>query len=676
MSDTFRWTRANTPVERVSYESWADISLDGLDELASARVNLLTKAVKAYIDGEPHDPSLEQFGVYRATVLRAFRRCTGLDSFGRAVGWQGLLPHRRLSTPERHAPLVRSGRMAQGGLTGALGSVLSRYPAVRAGLDDFLIGCAMRKVGYEAAICAASVHGKFLELCKDAGIPGSSWPFTTKYQGRESIRRYCNKFINENYDQIVSTQYGSKARARANTSTGHQGRLACTRPFDIVELDEHKCGFIGAIGVPSPEGLRWLPMERITIVLVVERFFKVVLGYAVVLRREANSGDVLDALNAAVGGGAPSCDVDGLSRSSVAKLPRELSETFEWCGFDALLLDNALAHLSHDVIERAKKIVGCDVNFGPKARFERRSLVENVFGQLEKRGFRRIPLTTGVSPVDPQRQSPEKAAGQARIPLEGLLRFVDDVISEYNTHQGKSNYGDSPMGRLEAGCDDQDGMGFMFPVLPPLPAHLAGLNESVYSVSVRGNKKTGRRPYFTFKKESYTGFELSKNFDLIGKRVRLHVVRKDIRSIEVFDYYSGRFIDTCKVMGGWAKHEHSLDARSHINSLIASGQLRVEYGESAVAKFNEVVLIACETATKASKPGKRLLSTFAATSELAGTAPRKSAFSGELGLEGDLKASRPREDELVESDDVERMAPDEYLDYKFTSVLGFENDGD
>lgn len=674
MSATFQWTRANTPVERMLYESWADISLDGLDDLASARVNLLTKAVKAYIDGEPYDPSLEQFGVYRATVLRAFRRCTRLDQFGRVVGWQGLLPYLRLSSPERRAPLVRSGRMAQGGLTGALGSVLSRYPAVRVGLDDFLIGCAMRKVGYEAGICAASVHGKFIELCENAGIPSTSWPFTTKYQGRESIRRYCNMFMKENYDQIVSTQYGSKARARANTSTGHQGRLACIRPFDIVELDEHKCGFIGAIGVPSPEGLRWLPMERITIVLVVERFFKVVLGYAVVLRREANSGDVLDALNAAVGGGAPSCEVDGLARSSVAKLPRELSETFEWCGFDALLLDNALAHLSHDVIERAKKIVGCDVNFGPKARFERRSLVENVFGQLERRGFRRIPLTTGVSPVDPQRQSPEKAAGQARISLEGLLQFVDDVISEYNTQQGKSNYGDSPMGRLEAGYDDQDGMGFMFPVLPPLPVHLAGLNESVYSVSVRGDKKTGRRPYFTFKKEPYTGLELSKNFDLIGKRVRLHVVRKDIRSIEVFDYQSGRFIDTCKVMGGWSRHEHSLDARSHINSLIASGQLRVGYGESAVAKFNEAVISAGELAKKAAKLNKHVLATFAATSELAGLKAEEDRLSEGARFE-DQKAPRRGKALPVERDDEgDSELSDEYLDYRFTSTAGGGSD--
>lgn len=674
MSGEFRWTRANTPVERLSYESWTSISLDGLDDLASVRVHLLTKAIKDYIDGEPHDRSLEARGIYRSTVLRAFRRCTALDSFGRVVGWPGVLPYLRLQPPQRRAPLVRTGRMAQGGLTGALASTLNSYPTVRDGIDDFLMGCAMRKKGYEAGISAASVHRKFLALCEAVGIPDSKWPFTTKYQGRESIRRYCNKFISDNYDQIVSTQYGSKARARANTSTGCRSRLVCTRPFDIVELDEHKCGFIGAIGVPSPEGLRWLPMERITIVMVVERFYKVVLGYAVVLRREANSGDVLDALNAALGADAPSCAVEGLTYSSVAKLPRELSETFRWCGFDALLVDNALAHLANDVVERARDIIGCDVNFGPKARFERRALVENVFGLLERRGFRRIPLTTGVSPTDPQRQSPEKVAGQARIPLEALLQLIDDVVGEYNTHQGKANYGDSPMGRLEAGNDDQDGMGFLFPVLPPLPAHVAGLDMSVYKVSVRGSKGKGRRPYFTFMKEAYTGPALCRDFDLIGKRVHLHVRRKGVRTIDVFAR-SGRFIDTCTVMGGWSRHEHSVDVRSHINSLIATGQLRVGHGESAVAKFNEAVMNASASGEKTQRPSKRLLSTFAATSELAGLKPEEGGSSRGAMPVGGTEALHPGKPQLPGSDEGADLMPlEEYLDYEITHLPRSEND--
>lgn len=674
MTATFSWTRANTPIERLAYESWPDIIVDGLGAEAIAKVHLLTQAIKDYIDGVPSDSSLESRGIYRTTVLRAFRRCSSLDGFGKVVGWPGILPYFRLRQPVRRAPLVQSGRNAQGGLTGALASTLNSYPAIREGLDDFLTGCALRRAGYEAGISAATAHGKFLGLCKDAGIPEYKWPFTTMYKGKESIRRYCNRFLDENYDQIVSTQYGSKARARANTSSGYKSQLVCTRPFDIVELDEHKCGFIGAIGIPSPEGLRWLPMERFTIVLVVERFYSVVLGYSVVLRREANSGDILDALNAALGAEAPSCDMEGLVRSSVAKLPRELAETFQWCGFDALLVDNALAHLSNEVVERARSIIGCDVNFGPKARFERRALVENVFGMLEKRGFRRTSLTTGIGPNDPQRQSPEATASQARVPLEAMLQFIDDVISEYNTHRGKANYGDSPMGRLEAGNDDQDRMGFMFPVLPPLLPHVAGLDMSVYSATIRGDKAKGRRPYFGFMKESYTGLELSRRFDLVGKNVHIHVRRKAIKSVKVYTK-SGGFVDTCMVMGRWSHHEHSIDTRSHINSLIASGQLRVAYGESAVAKFNDAIAKAAGSPKAGRQPTKRELSVYAETSGLAETQPEHDGCVGQPDPEEMTRRQHSAKDQLPElDDDSDISSPDEYLDYDITHLLGVESD--
>lgn len=672
MTSAYPWTRANTPLERLAYDRWPGIVLDGLGDEKIAKIRLLTQAVKSYIDGASYDENLASKGIYRESVLRAFRRCTSLDTCGRVVGWPGILPYYRLHEPERRAPLIQSGRRAQGGLTGALASTLDAYPAIRDGLDDFLMGCALRRPGYEAGISAASAHGRFLDICKNAGIPAYRWPFTTKTQGRESIRRYCNRFLSDNYDHIVSTQYGSKARARANTSTGHRSQLACTRPFDIVELDEHKCGFIGSIGVLSPEGLRWLPMERITIVLVVERFYRVVLGYSVVLRREANSGDVLDALNAALGAESPSCDLEGLVRNSTAKLPRELADTFQWCGFDALLLDNALAHLANEVVDRARSIIGCDVNFGPKARFERRPLVENVFGMLERRGFRRIPLTTGVGPNDPQRQSPEAAARQARIPVEALLQFIDDVVSEYNTNRGKANFGDSPMGRLEAGIDDQDEMGFMFPVLPPLPDHVAGLDMSVYCLPVRGNKAKGRRPYFSFMKEAYTGLKLSQKFELIGKRVQVHVRRKSIKNVAVYTT-SGASVDICTVMGRWSHHDHSIDTRSHINSLIASGQLRVAYSESAVAKFNDAVARAAASPKSERQPSKRELAVYVSTSAVADAQSSLHESSESPNTQRTPQAQDAVQAELPELGDASAIAAlDEFLDYEITHILGVD----
>ena len=123
-------------------------------------------------------------------------------------------------------------------------------------------------------------------------------------------------------------------------------------------------------------------------------------------------------------------------------------------------------------------------------------------------------------------------------------------------------------------------------------------------------------------------------------------------------------------MGGWSRHEPSLDARSHINSLIARGQLRVGDGESAVAKFNEAVISAGELAKKAAKLNKHVLATFAATSELAGLKAEEDRLSEGARFE-DQKAPRRGKALPVERDDEgDSELSDEYLDYRFTSTAG------
>ena len=583
------FTRRTAPHDRMDYSQWDPMSTEGYDATASRKIALLTEAVKDYIDGHPFDSNLPKEGIYRQTLLRSFNRCITPDGHGHVFGWRGLCPGARVRPNERHKPLVQSGRHKRGGLSGALTLFLRDHQDLAAQFDEYLLANAKRAAGHEARLRQKSAHQKFLHLCEEAGVQEWDWPRSTRRKGRESIRQYVDRFLELRYDDIVGTQFGLRAKARSHTGTGYASRLSAFRPFDIIEVDEHKCGFIGSIGIPTPEGTRWLPIERVTIILVVDRWLRLILGYKVIFRREADADDVLDALHSAVCHEAPRHHCEGYEVSSTIGLPEEVVEILTQYGFNQVLFDNALIHIATEVSDRARNLIGCDFNFGPVRRFERRATVENVFGGMERLGFCRLQSTVGNAPTDPRRQDAEKVAVKAKIHVKEILNLIESVIVDHNLKDSKSNFGSAPAARLKAAQHDVDGFGVIFPALPPLAPGVAGLDVSVVELPIRGRKEDGRRPYFTFEGEGYTGVEMARKWSLLNQRVIAHVKRHAIRDIRIFSQ-SGAFIDTARVMGRWSHTEHSRQLRKHVNGLIQDGYLNVGYDECPVNQFLESLM--------------------------------------------------------------------------------------
>lgn len=608
---TLRFTRRTAPWDRMDYRQWVPIQVDSYDALAQRKITLLTEAIKNYINGEPFDISLEKHGIYRQTLLRAFNRCITIDGGGHVYGWRALCPGLHVRSNERRKPLVQSGRNKRGGMSGALTLFLRQRADLASKFELYLLGNAKRSEGYEARLRHKSAHQKFIQLCEEEGIQSWQWPLCVRRRGRESIRQYVERFLELRYDDIVGTQYGMRAKARSHTSTGYESRLSACRPFDIVEMDEHKCGFIGSIGIPTPEGVRWLPIERITILLVVDRCLRLILGYKIIFRREANADDVLDALHSAISHEAPRSHCLGYEAQSTLGLPDSIGGRLDQCGFNQLLFDNALIHLATEVSDRARDLIGCDFNFGPVRRFERRATIENVFGGLERLGFCRLPMTVGSSPQDPRRQEAEKSAVKAELTAKQILDLVESVIVDHNRRASKSNFGSEPVTRLESAWRDVDGTGVIFPAMPPTAEGVASLDVSVVPLTIRGKKSTGRRPYFTFEGETYTGKGLARDWTQLNAPMFGHVTRHAIREIRIFGP-SGAFVDTAKVTGRWRHTEHSRELRKHINDLIRDGYLRVRYDDCPVNRFLDSIATSVRAdASSGAKPSKKSLSVLA-----------------------------------------------------------------
>lgn len=579
------YTRKTAPRDWLRVEEWDQISTEALDDGDKMRVQVLSEAIRVYIDGAPISNYLEGHGFSRTTFLRAFNRCITFDSRGRQYGWRGLLPHLRVRPPERRKALIPAGHNGQGGLSGALQLFFNNNEDIRSEFDDYLLKSASRSVGYESKLRQKSAHQKFISLCSKKSIPNYEWPFNTKTQGKGAIRAYVERFIHARYDDIVSTQFGQKAKAKSNTGTGYTSRLTATRPLDIVELDEHKCHFIGSIGIQVGDITRWLPLQRVTIIVCADRSSGTILGYQAIFRREANSEDVLDAINAAFGKRNKHIFSEGMAYAPNAGFPSDLGAPFDWCGFNQLLLDNALAHIAMPVIERVADIAGCDINFGPIRRFERRPIIERIFGELEGAGFHRINSTTGSGTDDPLRQDPEIAATAAKLSLADALDLIEAVIADHNGKVSKRNFGARRLGRLQSLAKDDDGLGMIFPVLPPLLPGTAGLHLSIVPKVVRGNQEKGRRPHIYFEEEEYFGTDLSNRWDLLGKQLYAHVDRSDIRQFDLFDR-AGVKVDSVRVRGHWRHSPHSRDKRKQINDDIRSGYLKVGFDEDPVNAHN------------------------------------------------------------------------------------------
>jgi len=422
VSESRRYTRKNLPIELASCSQWRKADISNLSDEEATRFRRLQEAVTKYLSWQSVIDLLKGFKLTYEQVIRALNRCVAMADDGHPFGWRGLIPYARTKDYERRKVVRQQEVVTRSGYAGALKAFFRDHSDIQEKLDKYLLTRRRDRSLPESRVGVGDAHDYFLDLCKVAKIGPTQWPFCVDRLGRGAISRYTRQFFDRNYDDVVLHLYGDRARAKSKTGTGIKSRLSAFRPYDIVELDEHRAHFIGSIGIPTPKGLRWLPIRRVTLILLVDRCSEVVLGYHAIFRREARTSDVLNALASAMRPWkSRQFSLPGLKYRAGAGFPSAIPGLGR-CGWGALLVDNALAHLAYDIIGRVRALVGCAVNFGAVRRFERRPIAELVFGELSNAGFHRVSSTTGSHPRDPLRQDAERKAAKHRIDLPGDSR--------------------------------------------------------------------------------------------------------------------------------------------------------------------------------------------------------------------------------------------------------------
>ncbi len=579
---SLHYTRKTLPEEIRNCLLWPAIDETSLTERELSRVRRRRSAITAYLAGGRVAGVCSEFNISKSELLRALNRCVARADDGRIEGWRALKPGVRLKPYMRTAKLVAGDHCC--GLAGALSKLFRDHPDVKDAVDDLALKKQRKGRIHEACISNADLHAEFLKRCVDAGIPEFHYPFNTEHRAARALAQYVRRLRLEHFARAAQIWGGPDAALRAKLGTGHEKHLIAEKPFDFCSNDAHRIDCIGTIRIPHPKGVRRVAIQRLMFLPIQEHYSEAVLGYHVVIRKECSAEDVVRAVHSALSVWRPrTLRIPGMAYPEGAGLPSGLIPEIAGAGWGAFLVDNASINLSMAVAERIRRRVGCVVNWGPVGQWSRRSLIENLFGILERRGFQRMPSTTGSHPKDPRKSDPAAKAIELEIDYEELLDLIDLAIATFNATPMKSLGMRSPLQVLREFVADPES-GFLPRILPPLPPGVPDLDIVCERHIVRGNVKEGRRPYVEIDGAHYVNDVLQNAGYLIGEPLVLHIRESDLRTVEAY-LPGGGSLGVLVAIGEWGRIPHDRATRKTINNLKDSGYLIPRPGESDISCY-------------------------------------------------------------------------------------------
>lgn len=580
-----RYTRKSLPLEYRDYGKWPtadDMALDpakaALDQRPHAvRFRSLRAALIGYLSGAKLDSLEVEFDINRSEIYCQLNRAVMLHHDGRIFGWRALIAGTRTGDYFRSAPvtLTEDGKY---GFAGAFGLLMRDFPDIRKALDALILREPWAGEFQEARISAEDVHTELLKMCRRQGLSNNDYPFVAESQARETVRTYTRKLRAQHLPTGANLYGGRGAMQRSKLGNGHEPLLSITRPYDAVFQDGHKLDLIGTVRIPHPSGSTRVPIQRFIFQPVVEGKSSCTLGYSLTIGGEASGSDALEAVS------------NSLSKWERCSTPRPIVEyqpggglpsgvipELEGAAWATHYLDNASINTSAAMLERMRRRVGCFINLGGVGDWARRHVVEAVFSVLEKRGFQRLPNTTGSHPKDPRRRDAEAAALEMECDYEEVKYLVDVAVANLNGTPLESLGYRSPLQALADDLHDPR-VSFVPRGLPPLPPSEPDLHIVREARVFRGNVKEGRAVYVEIDRVPYTNPVISKCGNLIGTRIWVHIDTRDMRTVKAL-YFDGGELG-CLIAGeGWNATPHDRTIRKGINRLRDAKQIARKMGE-------------------------------------------------------------------------------------------------
>ncbi|MEN8279534.1 hypothetical protein ABFP05_16260 [Acinetobacter baumannii] len=577
-------------------EDWPTLDEGALVDKVFENYMNRKKGVLLYAEGCDNLKIKEQTNLSKNQIYRLItERCARTHPDGRIYGWRGLVHYGNINGYKRIQNLSNSEDGE--GLAGALTLIFDLNPYLKQKFDNRILSTSKKNTIHEVNKNKRS-HWRWLikELRKLEYETKFVWPFNTKYYGYVSICKYIDNILLENPEKAIAIN-GPDSIKKYNTGDGVDRPIQ--NPFSRVEMDAHKIDGRFCILVPDISGEMIAKIvHRVWIVVIVEVFTRVVLGYHLSFGKEVNQNDILRTIKNALSKWQPKkILMSEIKYIQDAAMPSHMSEKYQGICWDETSVDGAMAENSKLVEKILLEVVGsklispisADNNFSKRRSKDDRPYIEVFFKVLTGRSIQRLSNTTGKDHNNKQGRNPEKIALAGEFQLEYLEEILDVIIANYNaTPHSSLNYR-TPLEYLKILINKPN-----IQLRYANPMAIQNILSFRKRCKVNGDIKKGRAPFVHFEGARYSNDILKQRYDLVGKYIWvINHLENDAR-IALASTSQGDSLGVLRASPPWHKLPHSLSIRKVINSAIYKKIIHLTHNNDAVEEF----LIFCENRKK------------------------------------------------------------------------------
>ncbi|MCT8178904.1 hypothetical protein [Variovorax sp. CY25R-8] len=504
---------------------------------------------------------------------------------GHIYGWRGLVKYTRIN------PYIRKKKIAPDaagrGCAGAMNALLAIEPELEKRFSKWILQIVASSDLGEIKKPNQRIWSWFIDELRKLGYEiRNEWPFSTRTLGFSAVARHVKKVLASNPRKAA---YLAGGQALASKLLGGDGvDRPVRRVFQRVEMDAHHLNGIFCILVPSPlEGHVPVIVRRLWVIVILEVFTRVVLGYHLSLRSEINKQDVLLAIRSALSKWQrKKLNMGELRYMDEAALPSGHHDRYLGLCWDEMSVDGAMAGKCQDVRNALENIVGAKLiepsnGWSARRLKDDRPFIESFFNALGQRSLNRMSNSTGSRPSDKQGRDPIKVALKSQFQLEYLEELLDVLIANYHAIEQKNLTYRTPLQYLDQ-CVARENSPAIRRADPKLVDGILAVRKMC---EVKGGYLVGRRPFVNFFGAVYSGEILEARHDLVGKKIWItnHLV-SDARVVQA-STVQGYSLGTLRAAAPWHGLPHSLEIRRAIRTLIQARRLKISAGGDAIAEF-------------------------------------------------------------------------------------------
>lgn len=550
-----------------SVGEWPDVPIGNIPQ-SDVNFSRRKNAILGLAAGRTYRSLNNEFKIAPKELNRHIERCQLMHEDGRIWGFRALFQNIRIEGFERSADADSSKLRIGRGASGLFKKLLDEQPKL-ATLIEQQARQHRRAIQSGRRSGLQTLHHDFIVKCRDLlNNDDSKYPLCLRTRAFQGYVDALNREL-------------ARLEERNDASLSSSSRTVIYRavPYSDVEIDSHKLDCHLKYSLILPTGGRISRfIDRLWVLVAKDRASKAVLSWILVVAREIDHLQLLRCIRRISDPWRPrQISIPKMQYLPGSGLPSGICKHCAGRMVDVIHLDNAMAHLAHNVRYTVKNSIGATLNWGNAGEPNERPLIESFFRTLTEGSIQALP--TGFTASKESHAIAMEKAEFLSPTLQEMEDYLDVVLTSFNVCSQAGLYGETPLERL-----NREGANELIraDVSPEAGWRTLTVVRGTFSIVVDGRHSA----HVNFKDAEYTSPSLAS------------MVRRGIKSFEgEYDLEDLRIItplpikgwqpDPLQVTKEWATFPHDITLRKLINAEVRAGRFRFNPQRDALNTFNE-----------------------------------------------------------------------------------------